>query len=185
MTLQTGGFAVGEISTRSRSFSRAMSCACCSGTTPIWEPSAPMRRTSGMPRIISLILDSGSAGLRSKRDPRRGGKMRKSSCCTLRGSAKSTNKPSQSQRAGVDHPLRFGDEFINGHRGLIASCPLPDRHPSGRHFLLAYYQHVRGFLQLRVADFRAELLIQLVRLDPQTGRAKLGRCLAPVVEELL
>src|SRR3954447_9933297 len=157
MTLQTGGFAVGEISTRSRSFSRAMSCACWSGTTPIWEPSAPMRRTSGMPRIISLILDSGSAGLRSKRDPLRGGKMRKSSCCTLRGSAKSTNKPSQSQRAGGDHPLRFGDEIIDAHRGLIASGPLPDRHRSGGYFLLADHQHVRDLLQLRDADLRAEL----------------------------
>src|SRR5882672_3344366 len=182
MTLQTGGFAVGEISTRSRSFSRAMSCACWSGTTPIWEPSAPMRRTSGMPRIISLILDSGSAGLRSKRDPRRGGKMRKSSCFTLRGSAESTNKPSQSQRAGLDHPLRFGEEFVNRQRRMIAARPLPDRHRSSRHFLLADHQHVRDFLQLRVADLRAELLVRLVGLDTQAGCPKFRRRLASVVE---
>src|SRR5688500_4964736 len=75
MTLQTGGLAVGEISTRSRSFSRAISCACVRGTIPTWFPSASIRRTSGMPRIISLILDSGSAGLRSNREPRRGGKI--------------------------------------------------------------------------------------------------------------
>src|SRR5216684_389856 len=182
MTLQTGGFAVGEISTRSRSFSRAMSCACWSGTTPIWEPSAPMRRTSGMPRIISLILDSGSAGLRSKRDPRRGGKMRKSSCYLLRGSAKSTNKPSQSQRAGLDAPPRFGHKFVDGHRWLIAAGPFPDGHRSGRDFLFSDDQHVRDLLQLCVADLRAELLVRLVGFDPQAGRAKFGCRLTPVVE---
>src|SRR3954464_13211965 len=164
MTLQTGGFAVGEISTRSRSFSRAMSCACWSGTTPTWEPSAPMRRTSGMPRIISLILDSGSAGLRSKRDPRRGGKMRKSSCFTMRGSAESTNKSSQSQRAGFDPPPGLGHEFVHRHRCLIAPAPLPDRHRSGGHFFFTDHQHVRDFLHLRVADLRAELLVRLIVL---------------------
>src|ERR1700692_2669271 len=158
MTLHTGGFAVGEISTRSRSFSRAMSCACCSGTTPTCEPSDPMRRTSGMPRIMSLILDSGSAGLRSKRDPRRGGKMRNPPVERLYGSAKSTNKPLQSQRAVRDDPPGLSHEFVDRHRCLIAAGPLPDRHRSGGHFLLADHQHVRGFLQLRVADLRAERL---------------------------
>src|SRR3954454_1916021 len=53
MIRQTGGTAVGAISTRSRAASRAFTRASAMVTTPSGSPSAPMRRTS-FHRICSL-----------------------------------------------------------------------------------------------------------------------------------
>src|SRR5215831_18797632 len=53
MMRQTGGFAVGAISTRSSAASRAFWSASAMPTTPRGSPSAPMRRTS-FHRICSL-----------------------------------------------------------------------------------------------------------------------------------
>ena len=54
MSLQTGGLAFGEISTRSRPASSAMTRARSGETTPTFSPSAPMRRIS-VARIRSLM----------------------------------------------------------------------------------------------------------------------------------
>src|SRR6266496_2477177 len=54
MIRQTGGFAVGAISTKSRLASFAFSSASAIATTPRGSPSAPIRRTS-FHRIWSLI----------------------------------------------------------------------------------------------------------------------------------
>src|SRR5688572_9004040 len=54
MIRQTGGFAVGAISTRSRLASRAFCSASAIGTTPSGSPSSPISRTS-FHRIWSLI----------------------------------------------------------------------------------------------------------------------------------
>src|ERR687897_2686569 len=53
MIRQTGGFAWGATSTRSRSSSRALRTASWVATTPICSPSAPTRRTWG-DRILSF-----------------------------------------------------------------------------------------------------------------------------------
>ena len=53
MILQTGGSAVGEISTRSRPFSRAIRTASYGCMTPSWPPSSSITRTSRA-RIRSL-----------------------------------------------------------------------------------------------------------------------------------
>ena len=47
MILQTGGLALGEISTRSRPTSSASAMPRAGATTPTFSPSAPMRRISG------------------------------------------------------------------------------------------------------------------------------------------
>src|SRR5712692_7731309 len=171
MILQTGGFAVGEISTRSRSFSRASSCACGRGTTPTCLPSASINRTSAA-RIMSLILDCGSAGLRSNRDPLRGGKIRDSSCCRA---PESTDKDLQSQGAGSDLPLCFSDELIEAHGTLIPPASLPQADRAGRCFLLSHDEHVRDLLELRVADLGTELFVAFVDLYTESGRAQLAR----------
>src|ERR1051325_3538043 len=181
MILHTGGLADGEISTRSRSFSRAMSCACCGGTMPTCFPSESIKRTSGMPRIMSLILDSGSAGFRSNLENRLGGQIRTSSWLFLEG-APSTAPRLQSQRARGDQSVRTGDEFLDGLDRLVASAALPHGHGPIRRFLFADHEHERDFHQLRVADLRAELLVRLVDLHPQPRRAQLRLDLVRVVD---
>src|SRR5881628_1864854 len=181
MILQTGGLAVGEISTRSRSFSRARSCACCRGTTPTCLPSWSMSRTSAA-RIMSLILDCGSAGLRSNRDPLRGGKIRDSSCCRA---PEFTDKDLQSQGAGRDLPPGFSDELIQAHGTLVPTAPLAQAHRPGRCFLLSHDEHVRDLLELRIADLGTELFVAFVDFDPESGRAHLTRDVVRVIHELL
>src|SRR6266511_4416103 len=53
MIRQTGGWACGATSTRSRSSSRALRRASWVATTPIWSPSGPTSRTCGE-RILSF-----------------------------------------------------------------------------------------------------------------------------------
>jgi hypothetical protein len=55
MILQTGGFALGETSTRSRPCSEAASRASALEIIPIWLPSGSITRTS-FARIASFIL---------------------------------------------------------------------------------------------------------------------------------
>src|SRR5688500_8491971 len=101
-----------------------------------------MRRTSGMPRIMSLILDSGSAGLRSKREPRRGGKINVSPSVMCADRAKSTNKCLQSQGTSLNELLRLRNEILDRHHCLIAASAPAQIDGAGRGFLLTDDQHV-------------------------------------------
>src|SRR5688572_6030703 len=161
MILQTGGVAVAEISTRSRSFSRAISWAWAIGTIPTCLPSESIRRTSGT-RIMSLMRFSGSAGLGANLGLRRGGKIRSSSCYW---NDESTDNPLQSQRARGHQLPRLHDEFLDGQSRLFPG-PLADADAARGRFLLADHQHERDLLHLRVADLRAELLVAAVDRHP-------------------
>src|SRR6185503_9301936 len=160
MILQTGGFAVGEISTRSRSFSRAISWAWAIGTIPTCFPSKSIRRTSAA-RIMSLMRFSGSAGLGANLGLRRGGKIRSSSCFWVH---QSTGSPLQSQRARRHQLPGLCDEFLNRCSSLLTGA-LADADAARRRFLFADHQHERDLLHLRVANLRAELLIAAVHVD--------------------
>src|SRR5438034_1655106 len=167
-----------------------------------------MSRTSA-DRIMSLILDWGSAGLRSNRDPLRGGKIR-SSCNSFRlnletsdrqratnrnsnplaarhsplaRGAESTNKLLQSQRARLDDAPGFGHELVNAHRALLAA-PLPQADAPAAGFLLPDDEHVGDLLELRIADFRSQLLVAAVHFDPQAGLPELGRGVVRVIQKL-
>src|SRR5215212_9399091 len=112
MILQTGGVALAEISTRSRSFSRAISCACAIGTIPTCFPSKSISRTSAT-RIMSLMRFSGSAGLGANLGLRRGGKIRRSSCC--RWVAQCTDTTSECQ-------TNAGPRRLTPRRPLTLRC---------------------------------------------------------------
>src|SRR6266536_3774136 len=144
MIRQTGGFAVGAISTKSRLASFAFSSASAIATTPRGSPSAPIRRTS-FHRIWSLIRIVFLSIFHLRREL--------------------TTLLRDRLPGGVQ-------ERVDGHRSRVSSMPQPDRNRARRLFLLADDQHRGHFLKLRLADASAELLVALVRFDSQARRGE-------------
>src|SRR6516162_9667982 len=134
MIRQTGGLAVGAISTRSRAASRAFCRASAMGTTPIASPSAPMRRTS-FQRICSLtrMLFLSIFHLREIGD--------------------------QFLPLVGDRLAGGADELDQAHRPGVSAVAQAYRHRVGGRLLLADDQHARRLLKLGPADPRAELLV--------------------------
>src|SRR5688500_14209250 len=108
MILQTGGLAVGAISTRSRLASRAFWRASAIATTPSGSPSSPISRTS-FHRIWSLIrIDFLSIfHLRSE-------------LTALR----------------LDRAPGNSEKLFHTHGAGVTAVPQPDRDGAGRGFLL-------------------------------------------------
>src|SRR6266508_257513 len=141
MIRQTGGFAVGAISTKSRLASFAFWSASAIGTTPSGSPPSPIRRTS-LHRIWSLIRSVCFSILHLRRE-----------LTTL-------------LRARLARGVR---ERVARHRSRVSPVPQPDRDQAGRRFLLTDDEHRGDLLELRLANARAELLISCVHFDPQPG----------------
>src|SRR5262245_20754174 len=145
---QTGGLAVGAISTRSRLASLAFWRASAIATIPSASPASPIRRTS-FHRICSLTRMHFLAilhlhGLQlppSLRDRRRGERQK----------------------------------LLDRERARVAAVAQADGDRPRRGFLLADDQHRRRLLKLRPADARAELLVLLVGLHPQARGLQPGR----------
>src|SRR4029453_7983915 len=148
MIRQTGGFAVGAISTRSSAASRAFCRASAIGTTPIASPSAPIRRTS-FQRICSLtrmlflsifhLAILRAAGHRDQFLPLLGDR------------------------------LTGGSEKLDqAHRSRVSAVAQAHGHRIRGRLLLADDQHARRLLHLGPTDARPELLVLVVDLDPQS-----------------
>src|SRR5512145_1860872 len=138
MIRQTGGCAVGAISTRSRPASFAFASASAITTMPSASPSAPISRTS-FQRICSLtrILFLSIFHLRKKlRAPRR------------------------------DRGLRGRKELFDRQGARVPAVPQADGHGARRRLFLADDQHARDLGELGLADPRAELLVAIVDLHP-------------------
>src|SRR5262249_36543270 len=129
MIRQTGGLAVGAISTRSRAASRAFWSASAIGTTPRGSPASPMRRTS-FQRICSLT------------------RMFFLSIFHLR------NQFLASFRDG--HPCG-GGELEERHRARVRAVPQAHRDRPRGGLLLADDEHGGHLLQLGAANSRPEL----------------------------
>src|SRR6266545_6080476 len=138
MIRQTGGFAVGAISTKSRLASFAFWSASAIGTTPSGSPPSPIRRTS-LHRIWSLIRIVFLSIFH----------LRRELTTLLR-----------------DRLARGVQERLHRHRSRVSSVPQPDRNRSGCLFLLTDDEHGGDLLELRLANARAELLVALVHFDP-------------------
>src|SRR5688500_6384858 len=145
MILQTGGLAVGAISTRSRLASRAFWRASAIATTPSGSPSSPISRTS-FHRIWSLIrIDFLSIfHLRSE-------------LTALR----------------LDRAPGNSEKLFHTHGAGVTAVPQPDRDGAGRGFLLPDDEHRRDLGELRLSDPSAELFVPLVDLDAQPARSQL------------
>src|SRR5262249_5132180 len=150
MIRQTGGLAVGAISTRSRLASFAFSSASAIGTTPSASPNSPMRRTS-FHRICSLT------------------RMFFLSILHLRDDL---------LRFSFDRLTRKSEKLFHGHRPGVAAVPQPHRNRACRHFFLSHDEHRGRLLELSLPDARAELLVALVHLDAKAGRGELRGDLA-------
>src|SRR5262245_13431560 len=138
MIRQTGGWAVGAISTRSWPASRAFTSASAIATTPRASPSAPIRRTS-FHRICSLM------------------RMFFLSIFHLR----------RQFAAAVGRRLRGGrDERVQGHGAGVS--PVAQAHGDGsrRRLLLADHEHAGHLRELRAANAGTELLVAVVAFDP-------------------
>src|SRR5689334_11682313 len=146
MIRQTGGVAVGAISTRSSAASRAFWSASAIWTTPSGSPSAPIRRTS-FHRICSLT------------------RMFFLSIFHLRNHFLAALRDGHSRGSG---------ELEERHRPGVAAVAHADRDRARGGLLLAHDQHGGHLLQLGAADPSPELLVLVVRLDPQPLGAERG-----------
>src|SRR5512132_2558524 len=137
MIRQTGGLAVGAISTRSSAASFAFWSASPIGTMPSGSPSAPIRRTS-FHRICSLIRMLFLSIFHLRRElpaPRRNGAS------------------------------RGAHEFVHTHRSSVAAVAQAHSDRARRRLLFPDHQHARDLMQLGLPDARSELFVPLVRFD--------------------
>src|SRR5215472_14343251 len=141
MIRQTGGLAVGAISTRSRLACFAFSSASAIATIPSASPDSPMSRTS-FHRICSLtrILFLSILHLRD-----------------------------DLLRFLLDRFTRSSQKFTDGHRARVAAVPQPCGDRASGHFFLSHDEHRGNFFELGLPNPRAELLVALVHFDPQAS----------------
>src|SRR5713101_5146462 len=124
MIRQTGGLAVGAISTRSRLASFAFWSASAIGTIPSASPASPIRRTS-FQRICSLT------------------RMLFLSILHLHGQL----TPSLNDRLSGERK-----KLVHRERSRVASVPQAHRNGAGSGFFLSHHEHRRDFLHFGPAD---------------------------------
>src|SRR5688572_18591422 len=159
MMRQTGGTAVGEISTRSSPFCLAMASACGGGMMPSCAPVSSITRISRT-RMRSLTRT---------RSSRRG----------LLSKAIGTSVLSfyfdlfRLHGAFGNFVLRQRDEI--GHRAwaLVAAGARSHRHRALGALPVADDQHVRHLLQLSLSNLISDLFLPLVEFHTQPGLGKL------------
>src|SRR6185503_3018955 len=166
MMRQTGGVAVGEISTRSSPFCLAIATACGGGMMPSCWPVSSITRIS-LTRIRSLTRTRSSRrGLLSK-------------AITASCSMRNRTSRASGDLLGRIGPLRLDlvarplAESGRAGRSEIAARPAPHGHRSFRHFAVAGDQHVGHLLQLRLPDLISNLFLTVVEIDPESGLPEL------------
>src|SRR5829696_2771729 len=170
MIRQTGGTAVGEISTRSRPFCFAMVSACGGGMIPSCCPVSSMTRISRT-RMRSLTRTRSS--------------LRGDLSKAITTSCDSSDFGLRQLRIG--HPIayfgeRAADEGRQRLRALVAALARPHRDGAVSALAVADDQHVRHLLQLRLADLIADLFLPIVELRTQTGGLEPFEHAAAVIE---
>ena len=66
----------------------------------------------------------------------------------------------------------------------MLAAPLPQADAPAAGFLLPDDEHVGDLLELRIADFRPQLLVAAIHFDPQAGLPELGRGVVRVIQKL-
>src|SRR5712692_2442018 len=145
MMRQTGGTAVGEISTRSSPFCLAIARACGGGMMPSCVPVSSITRISRT-RMRSLTRTRSSRrGLLSK----------------------AINASLRLFSLARDLVARRSDEPFDRARALIAALARPHRHRAFGALAVADHQHVGHLLQLGLPDLISDLFLALVQIGPQ------------------
>src|SRR5690606_26873732 len=152
MILQTGGSALGWISTRSKASSSAMRNASSRDRTPIISPSDPITRTRGT-RIswffrfcLSGVLIFQSPGV---------------------GWAADRRWPARMVRLRQLLRTQGIDEVGQRHCAQIFSGTRTHRHRAVLLFAVTDHQQVRHALQRVLADLKADLFVPQIRLDAE------------------
>ena len=163
MIRQTGGTAVGEISTRSSPFCRAMASACGGGMMPSCCPVSSMTRISRT-RIRSLVRT------RSSRRGERSKAIQSSSAsvghyrCDAHGCVRPIEAATTGPYARMPAPGTSSDaqsrRTRQRPRSEVASRSATNRHRALGHLPVADDQHVGDLLQLRLPNFIANLLLR-------------------------
>src|SRR5262245_27164296 len=158
MSLQTGGVAVGAISTRSTSRSSAIRNASRTGTIPSCSPFSPTRRTSGA--VISPF----------------------SRCALFSCAMWYLREPEKLGRAsrGRLQPEAF-DEERQIHLPEILTAAGAHGHLACRPLLVAHDQLIRELLQAMFSDFIGYFFVPQVRFDAEAGRPEVVGNLGRVV----
>src|SRR3989344_5308740 len=139
MIRQTGGAALGEISTRSRPASSDRRNASFMGTTPICWPSLPINLTCGaLMRPLTRTSLSVAMFL-----------FLQNSNAVARG-----------------FPSEHGVKRLRGHTTQILTLARAHGQGTFLRFLLAHHQQIRDTLQGMLADFKANFLVSQVGFDP-------------------
>ena len=72
------------------------------------------------------------------------------------------------QASGVNFLAELGGKFVQGHSAQIFTGPGADGDSMVFNIPVANHQHIGDFLQRRLADFLADLLIPDIRFRPET-----------------
>src|SRR5437867_8342904 len=173
MMRQTGGTAVGEISTRSSPFCFAMASAWGGGMMPSCSPVSSMTRISRT-RMRSLTrVRSSRRGLLSKAITTSLNHQTSFECLASRFEFRGRLKlGAGGWKLALTRNLfaRRRDEIAYRDGSLIAAGPGAHRHGALFRLAVAYHQHVGDLLQLSLSDFISDLFLPLVELHAQTGR---------------
>src|SRR6266545_343646 len=168
MIRQTGGTAVGEISTRSSPFCFAMASAAGGGMIPSCCPVSSITRISRT-RMRSLVRTRSSRrGERSKAINPPSGRLQTvddSRSFLLR-------RRNHARRFRRDFILRRRDKRVYRARTQVACEPAADRYRTFGRFPVPRDQHIGDLLQLGPTDLIANLLLAVVELDAKPGGSK-------------
>src|SRR5688500_16205820 len=163
MIRQTGGTAVGEISTRSNPFAFAMIRACGGGMMPSCFPSSSMTRIS-LTRMRSLTRTRSS-----RRGPDRSKAIKTPASATKVAPYRYFPLLTFHFLLLTFHvPPLCCDKRVDRLRSQIAAGAAPHRYCTVGRLAIAYHQHVGNLLKLRLTDLISNLLLALVDLRPQT-----------------
>src|SRR5205085_9779878 len=152
MMRQTGGLAVGEISTRSSPFCLAIATACGGGMMPSCWPVSSITRISRT-RIRSLTRTRSSRrGLLSKA-------ITTSSLMTLR------DRLIDGRGLRSDLFVRLPQEVGDAIRPEVTARAAPHADRAFGALAIPDDEHVGDFLQLRLSDFISNLFLTVVEID--------------------
>src|SRR5262245_32789409 len=161
MMRQTGGFAVGEISTRSRPFCLAIASACGGGMMPSCWPSSSITRIS-LTRMRSLTRTRSS----------RRGVLSKAIRPSLNLCARGPTPGCSSFRR--DLVVGRADKRVDLRRPFIPAGPLANRDGARLLLTVADDQHVRHLLELGLPDLISNLFLARVEMHPEARGLKSG-----------
>src|SRR4029077_13274342 len=176
--LQTGGSAVGAISTRSRPASEAMVSASLRPTTPTMLPRSSTRRTRITP-ISSLIRGPSRVGVKF-----RGGLAIYTLLSWVNRSDHDRVGP-KGRRRNRRFFLQSSNGFAERKDFLLLAAESPHRHRSDNCFTPSDDQQNRHLGKAVLADLVADLLVAGVERAPQPGGLAFRQYFACIIRRLL